>query len=219
MNQRILTIAEMIRTGMIVADIGTDHAQLPLWLLQQGKAEKAYACDVARGPLDTARKNIAACGFSEQIPVILSDGFDHVPADCDCAVIAGMGVRTAMDILTRARPRLKDLRQLLVQVNDDVPQMRRWVMENGMSVRDEMLVREHGHDYVILDIDTAVPAEYSEEQLLCGPVLTAEKKDILRPYARRQAVKLTAIMAKRGRDDDIQQDLQNRRMLWEKYAK
>ena len=219
MNQRVLQIAEMIRAGMVVADIGTDHAQLPLWLLEHGRAEKAYACDVARGPLDMARKNIAARGYSEQIPVILSDGFDHVPADCTCAVIAGMGVRTAMDILDRALPRLPDLEQLLVQVNDDVPQMRRWIMANGMSLRDEMLVREHNHDYVILDIDTQHPAEYSEEQLLCGPVLTAEKKDMLKPFARRQADKLTAIMAKRGRDDEIQQDLLQRRTLWEKYAK
>ena len=73
MNQRVLQIAEMIRAGMVVADIGTDHAQLPLWLLEHGKAEKAYACDVARGPLDMARKNIAARGYSEQIIVPSKD--------------------------------------------------------------------------------------------------------------------------------------------------
>ena len=89
-NLRLKKIAEMISKGMIVADIGTDHAFLPIMLVQNGISDRVYACDVAEGPLKGARENIAKSGLSDRISTILTDGLHDVPMDTDCVVIAGM---------------------------------------------------------------------------------------------------------------------------------
>ena len=78
MNRRINTISEMIMKGVILADIGTDHAFLPIMAVRNGTAVKAYACDISEGPLKTARANIAAEGLQDRIITVLGSGFDNV---------------------------------------------------------------------------------------------------------------------------------------------
>ena len=91
----------MVKQGMILSDIGTDHAFLPIMLVKDGTVPKAYACDITEGPLSIAKKNIAHEGLNDRIQPILSDGFTHVPYDVQCAVIAGMGCDTIISILER----------------------------------------------------------------------------------------------------------------------
>ena len=98
-SQRMIEIAKMVKTGMVVADIGTDHAFLPIYLVQKGISPHVYACDVREGPLAIAARNIASYGFDDRIEIILSDGFEKVPEDAETAVIAGMGFFTAKKIL------------------------------------------------------------------------------------------------------------------------
>ena len=85
----------MIDKGMVVADIGTDHAFLPVMLVRDGISDHVYACDVAKGPLQAAKENIAHFQLTDKITTILTDGLRDVPSDVNCIVIAGMGFVTA----------------------------------------------------------------------------------------------------------------------------
>lgn len=188
MDRRLSKIAVLVPEGCVLADIGTDHAQLPVTLLKQGKIERAYACDVIRGPLESARKTIRQAGFEDRIEVIQSDGFDNVPKDATCAVISGMGFYTIREILERADRcgQLMTLSHLIVQSNTDLYEFRKWIAGQGWSLKEESYVFERGHDYVIMEIDTAVPAVYTEKELWCGPCLLRQKsEEILSCYRRR----------------------------------
>ena len=197
MNLRLQKIAEMVKAGMIMADIGTDHAQLPVWLVSKGRVPYAYACDVAEGPLSAAQETVSQAGLNDQIRTILSDGFEKVPEDCECAVIAGMGCQTAVMILDQAEKRLKNLKQIIVQVNTDVPVMRRWISDHGCSVDGEAVVRDRRHDYVIISFTMHPHAPYSEQEIVCGILLDAENDEVYREYAERRIGTLEFILSRR----------------------
>lgn len=180
-----------------MADIGTDHAQLPVRLVSEGTVPYAYACDVAEGPLSAAAETVSQAGLNDRIRLILSDGFEKVPEDCECAVIAGMGCQTAVMILENAAERLADLKQIIVQVNTDVPLMRKWISDHGYTVDDEAVVHDRGHDYVIISFTAQPHAPYSEQQILCGILPAVRKDEAYRKYAEKQISTLEFILSKK----------------------
>lgn len=185
----------MVKKGMITADIGTDHAFLPIMLVENGTCEKVYACDVAKGPLQAAKANIAARGLSLTITTILTDGLCDVPEDTQCVVIAGMGYQTAKGILERAQARLDDLQQIIVEVNRDTVSMRRWISEHGYTIVNETYVYDRGHDYVTIDFNTQKHEPYSTQNLYLGPVLKKTGKDEYADFLKRRAEKIRYILS------------------------
>lgn len=185
----------MVKKGMITADIGTDHAFLPIMLVENGTCEKVYACDVAKGPLQAAKANIAARGLSLTITTILTDGLCDVPEDTQCVVIAGMGYQTAKGILERAQARLDDLQQIIVEVNRDTVSMRRWISEHGYTIVNETYVYDRGHDYVTIDFNTQKHEPYSTQDLYLGPVLKKTGKDEYADFLKRRAEKIRYILS------------------------
>ena len=101
LDRRLQTVFSMVRTGKIVADVGTDHGYLSAALLEQKKCPKVYACDINEGPLKSAVGTLSAFEPSTW-RAILSDGLEQVPADAEDLVIAGMGGETIAAILERA---------------------------------------------------------------------------------------------------------------------
>ena len=193
-SQRLRTIAETVRPGMITADIGTDHAFLPVYLLQRGICEKAYACDVSEGPLQSALFNIRANCLEDSIPVIKCDGFDDVPADTECAVIAGMGVFTAIGILERGMDRLASLKQIIVQVNRSTDKLRKWISDHHFRIDDEKTVYEKGFDYEIVSFSCAYHEGYTEEQQFLGPVLMEKREPAYLACCARRLAKNEEIL-------------------------
>lgn len=193
---RIEKIAGMVHKGMIVADIGTDHAFLPVELVQKGIIPKAYACDVAEGPLRTAHSNISMAGLSEKIPVILSDGLEKVPDDAQCIVIAGMGYETARKILEADLDRLKNFRQIIVEVNRDTVEMRQWISDHHGTIDNEIYISEKKHDYIAISFTTEYHASYNEAQILFGPVLMQNGDPAYLDYLKRQKEKMERVLEK-----------------------
>lgn len=194
-NRRLEKIASMVQKGMITADIGTDHAFLPIMLVQEGICEKVYACDVAKGPLQAARDHIASAHLSSCITTILTDGLKDVPMDTKCVVIAGMGYQTARGILEREMKRLYDLKQIIVEVNRDTVSMRRWISDHGFTIVNETHVYDRGHDYVTIDFNTKPHAPYSLEDLIAGPILKSSKDEEYMAYMKRRADKISHILS------------------------
>lgn len=168
---RLEAIADMVQEGTVPADIGTDHAYVPLMLVQSGKAEKAYACDIAEGPLLSAERSIRMKGLDGSVIPVLSDGFENVPDDADAAVITGMGCTNAIRILEEGSGRLESMKQIVVSVHNHTDSLRRWISDRGCTILDEDFVVEKGHGYVLISFCTKPHEPYSEEDILLGPIL------------------------------------------------
>ena len=100
LSKRLAAIAALVRHDCRVADIGTDHARLPIFLAESGRVISAIAADIAAGPLNKARENISAAGLGGKIELVQSDGLKGIdPHAVDDIIIAGMGGETVADIL------------------------------------------------------------------------------------------------------------------------
>lgn len=139
-----------------MADIGCDHGYVAISALKEGRAKRAVAADVARGPLDIARKNCEAEEVSDRISLMLSDGFSSIPdsADISCAVIAGMGGLLMERILRDGRlDRFTNLRQLVLSPQSDLDAVRRLLIDElSYNIRTEYMVLDEGKYYYIMDV-------------------------------------------------------------------
>lgn len=146
----------MVRRGNAVADIGTDHAYLPAYLVLNGISPKALACDVRKGPLDNAKKTVEQYGISDKITLRLSDGFDEIlPSEAEDFVMCGMG-GTLMEELVSRTEWLKDKsKRIIVQPQSHAEDIRRYFAENGFEILFEDACIDSGKIYC------AMAAEYT----------------------------------------------------------
>ena len=151
LDDRLRAVAALIRPGSRVADIGTDHAYLPVWLVQVGVCPTAIASDVKPGPLAAAKTHIRAAGLESKIAVRLGDGLATVaPSEADDIVIAGMGGETIAAILA-ATPWVRDARlRLVLQPMSRAEETRRWLLTNGFAIETERLVIDGHHQYPVM---------------------------------------------------------------------
>ena len=99
LSKRLQTIYDMVQGPCVVADIGCDHGLLPIALVKNGKCDKAYACDIRKGPLSRAEEAIQMMGLQNQIITKLTDGLQGLEDDVEVVIIAGMGYDTIRNIL------------------------------------------------------------------------------------------------------------------------
>lgn len=165
LDHRLGAIYDMVKGGT-VADIGTDHALLPVALIESGRCTKGYACDIGTGPLESAGRTIFAAGLQDKIERVQYDGIPPKCADCDTVIIAGMGGLLMADILSRTP--VSSHTQLLLQPMTKAPELRRWLCENGFCIKREQYVREGKMLYVILDAHRGQSRPYTAADLEVG---------------------------------------------------
>ena len=136
MDDRLTACAELC-CGKVLCDVGTDHGYLPCYMIEKGLCTKAYACDIAPGPLSSAREHISRRGLEDKISPILSDGLENVEKnDITDVVIAGMGGELIADIISRCSW-LKEGINLVLQPMTKSDTLRQWLYDNGFSVKKE----------------------------------------------------------------------------------
>lgn len=161
----------MIPPGARLLDVGTDHAYLPIALLQRGVAVTAVGADVRPGPLAQARVHAAASGVLDRLDLRQGDGLRVVtPGEVNVAVLAGMGGRLMLRLLQEAPDVLARLDRLVLAPNTHVAEVRRWVWEQGLTFLAEDLVREGRHLYPILCL---APGDVSARAVAAGPAAAA----------------------------------------------
>ena len=220
MYKRLETILSFVEKGAIVADIGTDHAQLPILLVERNICNKVYACDEKKGPLSIAKENIKSKGLSDKIETILSDGFAHIPMDIDTAVIAGMGFYTAKMILENAQNRLHLLDKIIVQINVDSHLMRNWINENHYTILEEKYVNERNKDYEIISFTTQIEGKkLSEEEIYLGPKLMKEKSEEILAYYLKKEDKISSLLKLKKKQDEAYNELLRQYNILHEYNK
>ena len=151
-DNRLKKIAGMVSVGSTVADIGTDHAYLPVFLVKEGIVSKAFACDVVDGPLENARINILKSGVSG-ITVRKGDGLNAVkPFEADTFIIAGMGGELIARLLTDS-PWIKNEKyELILQPMTAVEDLREYLCRNGFEITLEQAVKSQGRIYTVMKV-------------------------------------------------------------------
>lgn len=165
LSLRLQALAGQVPRGTRFADIGTDHARLPVWLLEQGVITNAIATDLRVGPLDRARRTAARHRVTERISFRLGDGLQSIQVgEVDVAAIAGMGGEAIVSILAGAPWAASGDCRFLLQPMTSVQDLRRWLWRNGFVIEQELLVREDWL-YVILLVrgGTMAPLTPAEE--------------------------------------------------------
>lgn len=205
--------------GVTVADIGTDHALLPILLIENKTCPKVYACDVAKGPLMAAKTNIRKAGLSELIPTVLSDGLKNVPADADACIIAGMGCMTAVEILEASFGCLSHKKQIIVEVNRDTIKMRAWISDHHFTMEDEAYICDRDHDYIVLSFSPKEHVSYTKEELIIGPILIQRKDHDYLNYCKKQKEKIDAILDQSKGNAFHLAQIKEEQSIYESYLK
>ena len=150
LGARLKTVLRSVPKNAAVADIGTDHAFLPIELIKSGKATKVIACDVNEKPLQNAKRNIEKYGISN-IELRLSDGLEKVnPHEVNTITIAGMGGDLIADIISRAEW-LKDTdKTLVLQPMSSADSLRKYLYNNGFKIISETAVYDANRVYSVL---------------------------------------------------------------------
>lgn len=151
LTPRLKAVADLVRPGAAMADIGTDHAYLPVWLLLEGKISRAIAADLREGPLDRARLTAKEYCCPEDICFRLCDGLSGIrPEEADTIVIAGMGGETISTILAAAPWTQDESYTLILQPMSAQHDLRRWLWRHGYKIKKEQIVCEGKKLYNIL---------------------------------------------------------------------
>ncbi|MER1988723.1 MAG: tRNA (adenine(22)-N(1))-methyltransferase TrmK [Solibacillus isronensis] len=176
LSKRLETVASFVPTGAIVADIGSDHAYLPCYLVHKGIAARAVAGEVVKGPYESAVKQVRTEGLTDKITVRMADGLAAVEeADEITAVtIAGMGGPLIVSILEKHPQALKTVTRLILQPNIHAKAIREWAMVNGWAIQDEVILEEDGKIYEVLVLQRG-EMKLNEAQTLLGPKLMETK--------------------------------------------
>ncbi len=152
LSKRLKAVFDFVREGKTVADIGTDHAYLPIALLRAGKAKAAYASDIGKLPLKRAEQNIKKAGLEDKIKTVLTDGLDVFDSLCDEFIIAGMGGELIVDIVLRAPFLRNENIHLVLQPMTKISLTRKKLCESGFEIEKEALVFEDGKVYTVMSV-------------------------------------------------------------------
>lgn len=180
LSKRLEKVSEFVQTGSVLADIGSDHAYLPVHLVKQGKCPLAIAGELNQGPLSAAKEQINKHNLSNQITAKLGSGLTVLEGESvDSVVVAGMGGALIASILEDGKKYLSNVEQLVLQPNVAADHVRIWLINNDWSLIDEAIVEEDDHVYEILVAHRGDAKEHYgveiEKELLMGPHLLKEK--------------------------------------------
>lgn len=163
LKPRLALCAELVRPAKALADVGTDHAYLPIWLLISGKTPRALACDINRGPLESARRSARLYGVEDRLKLVQSDGLKQVSReDAEDVVIAGMGGELILRIAGET-PWLRDpRRRLILQPMTRADKLRAGLWDLGFRILRERAAEDGGRFY------SAFSAEYAGDLPPCS---------------------------------------------------
>ena len=226
LSPRLEKVASFVPSGAKIADVGTDHAYLPIYLMENGIAKSAVATDIHKGPIDAANANIAAVGV-KGIKTILCDGLNDVsPSEVDTVIIAGMGGDTIAHILSEANWLKSSDKLLILQPMSSADSARIYLAENGFSVEKELCVEDAGRVYPVMTARfVGAPREISFYESQIGITdqnpTDAEYKYLLSVYTSLSK-KAESIKGIERLEDEYRKTLEAakklERILGEKYA-
>ena len=185
LSKRLQCLADFVRPGDRIVDIGTDHAYIPIWLLLNGIVTDAIATDIRPGPLLRARSDAEYYGVLDRLRLLQCDGLALIrPEEVDTVLIAGMGGETIIKILSDA-PWARQKR-LILQPQTKRDELRAWLSSQALAITDARLAYDTGRIYLIWCVGAG------EADLFSGvdAPLLAHRDPLLKPWLEEQIKRL-----------------------------
>ena len=205
LDERLMSAVPYLTRGGRIADVGTDHAYLPIYLLERGISSFAVASDLRKGPLERARQNVEAAGLAERIELVLCDGLSKIePYAPDDILLFGMGGELIVSILAAAPWVQNGSIGLVLQPMSHPEILRSYLLEQGFAILGESLSfadRIYQTIYARYGEDTK-PTPYTKVELLVGRHNLAGSSPLLRPLLLREIDILGRVIAGKRRSSD-----------------
>lgn len=197
---RLQAIANFVKKNGTVADIGTDHAYIPIYLVKRDIIKKAFALDINKGPLKKASENINSFGFGEKIITRLSNGLDKLkPEEADTIIIAGMGGELIIDIMERGREFFTPDKTFILSPHTKIDLVREFLLNNGFCISKEDMCIDEGKYYTVMEVKYSMDnIKYTENELLFGRNLINCKHPILLQFLDKEIKKYSRIAENNG---------------------
>ena len=180
-NDRLLTAIPFVRQGKRFSDIGTDHAYLPIYLMDKGIITSAVAADINQGPLDKAQENILKYGFNDSISTVLCDGLTKIePDSVDDIAIFGMGGELMVKIIDEASWVKDSDKRLILQPMTHPEKLREYLTKNGFFIVGETLSFDRGKIYQTICAQyDGIVREYDAFTYAFGEYILKDKNNLL----------------------------------------
>ena len=144
LTDRLLKIADLVTKGKKIADIGTDHGYIPVYLLNKGHVDFAILADVNKGPLENARSEVRHNNLTDKVDLRLGSGIEVLNEnEVDEVIIAGMGGILISELLEAKKSVAHNLDKLILQPMQAQDELRKYLLNNFGSIRIQ--ARDHGH--------------------------------------------------------------------------
>ncbi|AXU82612.1 SAM-dependent methyltransferase [Clostridium sp. HMSC19D02] len=151
LTDRLLKIASLVSDGKKIADIGTDHGYIPVYLLKEGKVPFAVLADVNKGPLDNAHKEVIQNNLLDKVDLRLGSGIEILDiGEVEEVIIAGMGGILISELLEAKKEVAHNVEKLILQPMQAQEELRYYLLNNGYEILEEVLVREDFRIYEII---------------------------------------------------------------------
>ena len=199
LSNRLLAVASFVTDGNVLADVGTDHGYIPIYLMQEKRIPRAIAMDINAGPLQRAKEHIDLYGLNNYIETRLSDGVAAlVPGEADTVLVAGMGGGLVMHILEEGKEVCRQAKELILQPQSELERVREYLWSNGYVIMEEDMVLEDDKFYPMMRViyQDVVDTANAENLLFCryGKHLLEQKHTVLKEYLVREEKLYTGIL-------------------------
>lgn len=201
LSDRLCRVAGYVEQGAVPVDVGTDHAYVPIYLLQNGVSPRAYATDNRPGPLKNAGYDAKKYGVEDKLTLYLCDGLALCDPEClDTVIIAGMGGETMIHILEQTPWALE--KRLILQPQSKLRELRRYLASRRLSILDAVLAEDAGKLYEVWLTGEGL----MDADALIEPCLIEKRDPLLKPYLakliRRQKKQVHGLEVSRQPDGD-----------------
>jgi len=195
-SQRLNTIIECAAKCKFLVDVGTDHAYIPIFLVKNKIAERAVACDISKGSVFKAEKNIRIHNYCDFIETRVGNGLSVIKENefPDQIIIAGMGGMLIIDILNNAKRVVNCAERIVLQPQRDIDKVRRTIHNLGFKIIDEKMLFEAGKYYNIIVCEKGRDSTYNEKDYFFGKILIDEKNIFLRKQIYFEISKIINIL-------------------------
>ncbi|MBQ4530421.1 MAG: SAM-dependent methyltransferase [Lachnospiraceae bacterium] len=187
LSKRLSAVAALVSPCKKMADIGTDHGYIPIYLIERKKVSHALAMDINKGPLERAREHVTLHQLDEYIELRLSNGAEKLqPKEVDSVVIAGMGGRLMMKIIEERKEVFLSLEEFVIQPQSEYGAVRHFLEEQGFQILEENMVEEDGKYYPMMKVSQGEMKLLKECYYEYGSFLLEEKHPVLHEYLKKE---------------------------------
>lgn len=197
LSKRLEMVAALVPRGCRLADIGTDHGYVPIYLVQKGQISHAIAMDVRSGPLRRARAHIERYDLTGHIEIRLSDGLKELQAgEADTVVIAGMGGELMIRILEAGKHVWNSISTWVLAPQSELHKVRHYLQQQGFVIAEETMLAEEGKYYTVMRVERGNMQYTREIDFLYGKYLLDCRHPVLKSFLKKEMRQTEVILTR-----------------------